>query len=204
VSLRPRRSLLMAAVVAVMAACVVAAPVFADTVPTGERHHGQVTVEPAYDDATGSIVYLATPDNAPFPSHTNPHSVAPLYLVLYPPNTAGVFNCMGVPGNCPDHSGGVAAAATAIMPSVYGTDPSKIPGHDHLVSVPAGHGDFNVAWHVYLELFTSAGAVRHITTEADLDAAIASGDVIQVDSGIEFLCAVVSQASYLLGTPVGG
>lgn len=177
-------------------------PVVASTTPSGERQHGQVTIEPAYDDSTGQLIYLATPNKAPNPTPANSHAVAPLYLVLYPPGTAGTFNCMGVPGNCPDHGALVAGAATAIMPSVYGTDPTAIPGHDHLVAGPASHGDFNVAWHVYLELFTRPDAVRHITTETELAAAIKSGDVLQVDSGIVFTCAVVSAASYWVGTPV--
>ena len=177
-------------------------PVLASTIPSGERQTGQVTIEPAYDDTTGQIIYLATPNKSPNPTPANSHAVAPLYLVLYPPGTAGTFNCMGVPGNCPDHGALVAGAATAIMPSVYGTDPTAIPGHDHLVAGPASHGDFNVAWHVYLELFTSASAVRHITTDGALDAAIAAGDVIEVDTGIVFTCAVVSAAAYWVGTPV--
>ena len=177
-------------------------PVLASTIPSGERQTGQVTIEPAYDDTTGQIIYLATPNKSPNPTPANSHAVAPLYLVLYPPGTAGTFNCMGVPGNCPDHGALVAGAATTIMPSVYGTDPTAIPGHDHLVAGPASHGDFNVAWHVYLELFTSASAVRHITTDGALDAAIAAGDVIEVDTGIVFTCAVVSAAAYWVGTPV--
>ena len=177
-------------------------PVLASTIPSGERQTGQVTIEPAYDDTTGQIIYLATPNKSPNPTPANSHAVAPLYLVLYPPGTAGTFNCMGVPGNCPDHGALVAGAATANMPSVYGTDPTAIPGHDHLVAGPASHGDFNVAWHVYLELFTSASAVRHITTDGALDAAIAAGDVIEVDTGIVFTCAVVSAAAYWVGTPV--
>ena len=197
----PRRSvgipiaLLISAVVGV-------SPALGTTVPSGERLLGQVTIEPAYNDVTGQIIFLATPNRAPNPTLANPRAAAPLYLVLYPPGTAGTFNCMGVPGNCPDHGAAVAGAATGIMPSVYGTDPAAIPGHDHLVAGPASHGDFNVAWHVYLELFTSASAVRHITTEADLDAAILSGDVREVDSGIVFTCAVVSAAAYWRGTPV--
>ena len=177
-------------------------PVLASSLPSGERTIGRVTIEPAYDDATSQIVYLLTPNQAPNPTHANAVASAPLYLILYPPGTAGTFNCMGYPGNCPDHGAAVANAATAIMPSVYGTDPSAVPGHDHLVAVPAGHGDFNVAWHVYLELFTSPGAVRHITTETELEAAIAVGDIHEVDSGIVFTCAVVSAAAYWAGTPV--
>jgi hypothetical protein len=109
---------------------------------------------------------------------------------------------MGVPGNCPDHDGLVAGAATAIMPGVYGSNPAAVPGHDHLVGAAVTKGDFNVAWHVYLELFTSSGAVTHITTLSELNTAKGSGSVRQVDSGIVFLCAIVSESAYLHGIPV--
>jgi hypothetical protein len=45
--------------------------------------------------------------------------------------------------------------------------------------------------------------VRHITLLKDLNLAKASGDLKEVDTGIVFLCSVVSQSSYLAGTPVG-
>ena len=48
--------------------------------PSGERQFGQSTLEPAYNDQTGSIVYLLTPDNASFPSKANGRATAPLYL----------------------------------------------------------------------------------------------------------------------------
>lgn len=199
--MRPR-GFFLSAVAAAAVLLLAAVPVGAAP-PSGERIVGQLAIEPAYNDATGQLIYLATPVKAPFPSHTNAHAVAPLYLVLYPPGTEGTFNCMGVPGNCPDHDGEVAGAATAIMPSVYGTDPTAIPGHDHLVDAPGG-SEFNVPWRVYLVLFTSREAVTHITTEAQLDAALDAGDVIEVDSGIEFLCSVVSSKAYWRGMPIGG
>jgi hypothetical protein len=186
-----------------IAACLAASPVLAADPPTGEHHFGHVTIEPAYNDATGDIIYLLTPDKAPFPSHTNPSSVAPLYMIMYPPGTNWTLNCEGVPGNCPDHDLLAASAATSIMPSVYGTDPMAVPGHDHLVDAPGG-ADFNVPWHVYIELFTSPGAVRHITTDAQLDAAKDAGQVIEVDTGLEFLCSVVPAQTYWRGTAVGG
>jgi hypothetical protein len=181
---------------------------FADSLPSGERTHGAVTIEPAYEDMTGGIVYLQTPNQlAPLSSTNvingvNPHSVAPLYLVVYPPGTSGTLDCMGVPGNCPDHDGAIAAAATGIMPSVYGTDPNAVPGHDHLVGVASTAGDFNVPWHVYVELFTSRTAVTHITTVDQLNNAKSAGELTEIDTGIVFLCAVVSQSSYAAGTPV--
>jgi hypothetical protein len=189
-----------------LAVCTVGAPVLAvaTDLPSGETYHGQTRVEPAYNDADGSLVYLLTPDNAPFPANqVNQHAVAPLFLVVYPPGTAGTFNCMHVPGNCPDHDLAIATAATSLEQPVYGKDPTQIPGHDHLVGVASTHGDFNVAWHVWVELFTSNKAVRHITTLTDLNAAKQSGDLLEVDSGITFLCSVVSRAVYLAGTPAG-
>ncbi|HVH64109.1 MAG TPA: hypothetical protein VNA65_10970 [Candidatus Dormibacteraeota bacterium] len=179
----------------------------AGSLPSGEREHGNVTVEPAYNDVDGSIVYLQTPNHlAPLgPTNViqkvNPHAVAPLYLVVYPPNTPGTFNCMGVPGNCPDHDGPIAGIAVSTQPGVYGTNSLLIPGHDHLVG---GHGSgaFNAPWHVYVELFTSNGAVTHITTVAQLDSAKGSGEIQEVDTGLVFLCAIVSESAYLAGTPV--
>jgi hypothetical protein len=192
----------------VVALCALPFNALADTLPNGERSHGNVTIEPAYNDADGSIVYLSTPNHlAPLGptnviQNVNPHAVAPLYLIVYPAGTAGTFNCMGVPGNCPDHGGVIAGLASSVMPTVY-PDPNAVPGHDHLVGVAKTGGDFNIAWHVYVELFTSQAAVHHITLVSDLSASKASGELEEVDTGIVFLCSVVSEGSYLAGTPVG-
>jgi hypothetical protein len=188
-------------------ACLLPFSVGAASLPSGERALGNATIEPAYDDFDGTFVYLLTPNrlaplgpNNPI-NNVNPHAVAPLYLIVYPPGTPGTFNCMGVPGNCPDHGGAIAGVATSVEPAVYGTNPAAVPGHDHLVGMPHT-GDFNVPWHVYVELFTSNAAVTHITTLAQLQAAWSSGGVIQLDSGITFVCAVVSEHAYMAGTPV--
>ncbi len=180
---------------------------FAAGLPTGERSLGNATIEPAYNDYDGSVVYLLTPNrlaplgpNNPI-NNVNPHAVAPLYLIVYPPGTSGTFNCMGAPGNCPDHAGVIAGVATQVMPSVYGTDPSAVPGHDHLVGMPRT-GDFNVPWRVYIELFTPGATVTHVTTLAQLQSAWSSGTLRQLDSGITFVCAVVSEHAYLAGKPV--
>lgn len=172
--------------------------------PTGERQFGMATVEPAYNDQTGSIVYLLTPDKAPFPSKANGHARAPLYLVEYPPgSTVTGFNCAGVPGNCPDHDFEVASAATGIMPTVYGTNPLALPGHDHLVGAPGSGGDFNVAWEVVEVVFKNkAAANTRLTTEAQIDAAVAHGDAMKVDLGFAFNCSVVPATVYWKGTPV--
>lgn len=196
-----------------------AAPVVADGLPSGERilgnagaMHGAV-IEPAYDYSTGNLAYLLTPTGAPFPSHPNAHAIAPLYLVVYPPSYPGwTLNCMHVPGNCPDHDGLIAGAAVGFEPGVYGKSPAAVPGHDHLVGKASTGGDFNVAWHVYVELFTSAAAVTHITTLSELQAAWTSGAILTgnagpltekgVDSGITFNCSIVSAAAYARATPV--
>lgn len=181
----------------------VAAP--ANGLPSGERHFGQVSVEPAFDDQTGGTIFLLTPDKSPFPTKVNSHATAPLYLVEYPPGTTvGTLDCMGIPGNCPDHDAAVAGAAVSIMPGVYGTDVSLVPGHDHLVAPPASGGDFNIAWEVIEVLFTNkAAANTRLTTEAAIDAAVARGDAITVDLGFSFTCVVVPANVYWKGTPVG-
>jgi hypothetical protein len=113
---------------------------------------------------------------------------------------------MGVPGDCPDHDGVIASVATTVLPGVYGSDPTTVPGHDHLVGV-APTGDFNVPWHVLVELFTSDAAVTHITTIAQPQAAWAAGKILAtgsgmgIDTGITFVCSVVSANTYLAGTP---
>lgn len=185
----------------------------AGSLPSGERTHGQVSVEPAYDDMTGGLVYLATPNRlAPLGPNNpingvNQHAAAPLFIVVYPPGTDGTFNCMGVPGNCPDHDGTIAGVATGREPSVYGTDPNVVPGHDHLVGVAKTGGDFNTPWHVYVELFTPGATVTHITTLAQLQTAWESGAILQtssglgIDTGITFVCAEVSASAYWNGAP---
>jgi hypothetical protein len=201
------KALFRAAAVLVLAVfAVVPTTGAADSLPSGERNHGNVSVEPAYNDFDGSIVYLQTPErlaplnpNNPI-ANVNAHAVAPLYLVVYPPGTAGTLNCMGDPGNCPDHDGAIAGLATSVKPGVYGSLAAAVPGHDHLVGLPHT-GDFNVAWHVYVELFNSSAAVTHITTLGELQSAWAAGDLTQVDTGIVFVCSVVSEKAYLAGTP---
>ena len=191
-----------------LAALVAAAPVAASAngLPSGERVHGNVAVEPAYNDADGSIIYIQTPNHlAPLGStnviqNVSAHAVAPLFLIVYPKPIA-TFNCAGVPGNCPDHDLPVASIAVSQQSATYGTHANLVPGHDHLVAGQHA-GDFNIAWHVYVELFTSPGVVTHITTLTALNAAKSTGAIEEVDTKIVFLCSIVSQSAYLAGTPV--
>src|SRR5215467_14141678 len=133
---------------------------------SGQRAFGQVTIEPAIDDATGNEIFLLTPDNVPLPSNAATRAHAPLYLVLYPTASAidaDTLNCQ--PVNC-DHA----------QTFVY-----SLKGHDHLVGVPHT-GDFNVAWDVVLVAFTEQafadGAINNrILTLDQINAALAAGDV---------------------------
>ncbi|GAC1327022.1 MAG: hypothetical protein NVSMB22_18390 [Chloroflexota bacterium] len=184
--------------------------------PSGQTAFGQGTVEPAYDDSTGNLVFLLTPNHAPFPSESNPRASAPLYIPMYPQSsTVSAFNCL--PTNC-DHlnvvpSGLVTSFGlqsvypTGTITTKYGTFTGGLyKGHDHLVGVASTGGDFNIAWHVYLLLFTAHGvadgAANHeITTLPQIQAAIGAGDVVgPIDSGIVFNCSVVSEATYLRGS----
>ncbi|MBI3751333.1 MAG: hypothetical protein HY263_06715, partial [Chloroflexi bacterium] len=130
-----RRSFVVAATV--VSLLIAAVPASATPAPSGDRLVGNVdqghgaAIEPAYDYNTGELTYILTPLGAPFPAKANDRAVAPLYIVVYPASYPGwTLSCMGVPGNCPDHDGLIAGAATGIEPGVYGTDPSAVPGHD--------------------------------------------------------------------------
>src|SRR5437016_5025607 len=177
---------------------------------TGIRALGGTTIEPAVDLSDGTQTFLLTPNNSPFYAGPGPlpppfKSVsAPLYLVTYPLGTtadaAAPFNCYtegfftpGLPYNC-DH---------AQIPG--------IKGHDHLVGDPGSKtpdGDYDVAWHVWVTLFTPKGiqdgaSNTRILTLAQLKAAQAAGDVTGfIDTGHYFECAAVSGPVYTGGTPL--
>lgn len=181
-----------------------AVPAGASTVPSGERVLGRDGVEPAYNDATGSIGYIMVPANAPDPVKANPTSWAPIYLPVYPVSAApsvGTLICQHTPvENCPSHGDAIAGLAQQVMPSVYG---AGVLGHDHLLDFPGG-SDFNVAWEPIVVLFTSSSAANeHITTEAQLDAAIARHDAIEIPlPQLTFDCVAVSASVYNRATPV--
>jgi hypothetical protein len=158
---------------------------------SGQRAFGQVTIEPAIDDATGNEIFLLTPNNVPVPSHAAQRAHAPLYLVLYPASStidADTLNCQ--PVNC-DH----------VQTFAY-----PLKGHDHLVGVPHT-GDFNVAWDVVIVAFTEQGFAdgainNRILTLEQLNAAVAAGDVITIGPVTSFNCSITSAATYLKGTPL--
>jgi len=175
----------------------------AASIPSGERQVGQSVLEPVYNaEQAGAIGFVSTPLHAPM--HANPKAWSPFFVPVYPAgSTVGPLLCEHVPAdNCPDHGPGIADAAAAIVPSVYG---SGVIGHDHVMDFPGG-ADFNVAWEPVLVLFTSrAAANEHLLTDSQIAAAVARHDAIEVPlPALTFHCARVSAAVYALGTPFNG
>ncbi|MDE3024434.1 MAG: hypothetical protein KGI93_02570 [Acidobacteriota bacterium] len=197
---------------AALVGLVVASAVSATSAPSGEVTYGNSsfdvntqtfvggggTIEPAYDDTTGTLVYLQTPNHAFVHPPADAKNVAPLYLVVYPAGSIdpASLNCAHLPAdNCPDHGNIVAGAAEAINATVYGRG---VAGHDHLVGIASTGGDFNIVWEPVLVLFNSTAAVHHITTLGDL----ASSDVTEIPlPALDFHCSSVSAAAYDRGTP---
>lgn len=196
---------------------------------SGPPYSGQVffsggSVEPAINDANGATVYLLTPKQAP--TNANSAAVAPLYLPVYPLASTldpTALNCQ--PTNC-DHvnvlpfSNPLYPLGTVTVPAI-GTFPGgtftggTYLGHDHLVGVPPT-GDFNVAWHVYLLVFTPHavfdGAINtRITTLSQIGGEVLAGDLVNtmpppgsdnptgavgIDTEIIFNCSIVSSKVY--------
>ncbi|HKS79738.1 MAG TPA: hypothetical protein VJQ07_12815 [Gaiellaceae bacterium] len=226
-----KRFLALSALLGAMALVVATVAVSAGPTPSGQRMYGNAsfslanpadptsgsfsggggTIEPAYDDATGTLVYLQTPNGPPVhppkkidPSTGMPINVAPIYLPMYPVGSGidpATLNCAHVPAdNCPDHGPLLAAVAASIMPNVYG---GGVVGHDHLVGIASTGGDFNILWEPVLVLFTNPGAATtHITTLAQINNAVANHDAIEVPiPPATFHCSSVSAAAYWRGTP---
>jgi hypothetical protein len=215
--LKKRAALFVAAMASMLCvATVVPTAVSATSWPSGQRmlaattfdfstlHFtgGGATIEPAINDANGTLVYLLTPNKVL--AHPNAHNVANLYLTVYPAGSGIVpstLNCAHVPGdNCADHGPIVAGAAATIVPTVYG---GGVVGHDHLVGIANTQGDFNIIWQPVLVLFTNAHAAttRLMTLDA-INAALANHDVIEIPlPTLDFNCSVVSASVYDHATP---
>lgn len=219
--MRTFRTALAAAALVLATAVAVPATATAGTYPTGQTTLGGVTTEPAFDAATGSLVYLATPDGTQKGGqvHLTPTNYAPLWLPVYPADSTvpeATLNCQHLYwDNCPDHGPLIAGVAQSLggpspafgLPASHAYD-SGVLGHDHLVGIASTGGDFNVAWVPIALFFTDQavtdGAIDHrILTVADVQAAIARGDVETLTlAPAAFDCASVSSAVYWRGTPV--
>jgi hypothetical protein len=197
-----RTSLLVAAASIALLIVVAAIAGATGSIPSGERAMGQSVIEPVYNaEKAGVIGFVSTPTHAPM--NANPHAWSPIFVPVYPVgSTVGPLLCQHTPApdNCPTHGDGIAGAAAAIVPSVYG---SGVLGHDHVMDFPGG-ADFNVAWEPILVLFTSkAAANQHLVTDAQIAAAVAGGDAIEIPvPSATFHCAVVAAAVWALGTPL--
>ena len=202
---------------AVLALLAVANAAYAQESESGQRNFAKVSVEPAIDYSTGKTIYLLTPIKAPFPSKANTVATAPLYLPLYPLSStvpADELNCQ--PDNCdhvnvlpfPSADYGFLPGSDQRCTDFNGGDPcSPVKGHDHLVGVAATKGDFNVAWHVELVVFTSKAFTdgninTRITTLNQINALVASKDAVIIDTPVTFNCSITSERTYELGTPV--
>jgi hypothetical protein len=215
--LRNRRFPFFTATVAVLVGCMCVTSSKAFASDSGQRNFAQVSVEPAVDSSTGDEIYLLTPIKAPFPSKANPVATAPLYLPLYPANsTVPAFELNCQPNNCdhvnvlpfPSVDYGALPGSDKLCTDFNGGNPcSPVEGHDHLVGVAKTGGDFNVAWHVKLVVFTHAAFLdgkinTRIKTVAQINALVASGDANVIDTPITFNCSITSERTYELGTPV--
>ncbi|HUX43658.1 MAG TPA: hypothetical protein VMV57_02810 [Terracidiphilus sp.] len=210
-------SILLRAAVLSVAAALLGAPMAA-LAQSGEVALGQSTVEPAFDNANGNLIYLLTPDKSPFPSTANQqHAAAPLYMVAYPTSStidASTLNCQ--PTNCshlevlPFPAPGYAALPGSNQACIdfNGSQPcAQLKGHDHLVGIASTGGDFNVDWLVELVVFTqkgfSDGAINNrVTTLAQIQALESQNDVMVIDTGLYFTCSKVSSSPYYRGTPL--
>lgn len=148
-----------------------------NTVPSGQRIHGQSVVEPVYDaDHAGVIGFISTPEHAGL--HSADQARAALYLPVYPTgSTVGGLICPHQPvDTCPDHGPAIAGVAAQLVPEVYG---AGVAGHDHVATL-RGPG-MRVGLVPTVVLFTSkAAAAEHLLTRTAIDAAIARGDAIAV------------------------
>jgi len=198
-----RRFVVASILTASVALLVFAAVGSAGSAPSGQRLYGSSTwdpvsghfvggggaIEPAFDDSTGTLVYLRTPNNnqnaknlpdkmVPFGDlgFSLPVNTAPIFLPVYPAGSgidSATLNCdhlvplnpgPGTGDNCIDHGNAVAGAAMSIDPAVYG---GGVLGHDHLVGIAKTGGDFNVLWEPVLVLFTSVNPNQERITTLD-------------------------------------
>ena len=111
------------------------------------------------------------------------HAAADLYAVIYPTNHA------------------LWPSPPLCNPCVHNGNPIF---HDHVLdSIPSspGHGEFNPLWHVFVIRPANSTAATQaayaarlpMTSEAAVDAAIAAGVAIEVDTHAYFICSIVNE-----------
>ncbi len=139
-----------------------------------------------------------------------------MYIPVYPLSStvpADDLNCQ--PTTCdhlnvppfPQTDCGVLAGGDAACMDFKGGHPcSPVKGHNHLVGIASTKGNFNVAWHVKLVVFTSPaftnGSINTmVTTLSQVQALVNSSNAFIADTPITFNCSRTSQQTYDIGTP---
>lgn len=170
------------------------------TVFQGEKLHANSVINVLYDwdvGENGPVVYASRPMGpARWPEHNNDHSVSYIYVVVYPVgSTVTGLMCYDTPmETCPDHGPVVSAGAMQANPAVYG---GGVLGHDHMSPQRAAH-----AYAVFVLFTNKAAANTHITSRAQVQAAVASGDAFLVAvPDLTFHNAPVDGRIYELATP---
>jgi hypothetical protein len=187
---------------------------------SGEVLQGNSIIGPVFDSATGKTVFVRQALGAPMPVNSNVNSMVPVYVVVYPRTStipADSLNCQ--PTNCdhlnvlpfPDLDYGLASDSQCQQWN-GGSPCSLVLGHNHLFGVPSDGGDFKVPHYVKLVVFTHQAFAECLTnadcamngavkTLAQLQALVASGDAIVLDTPITVNLSVVPERTYELGTP---
>ncbi|HEY2468836.1 MAG TPA: hypothetical protein VGI45_13485 [Terracidiphilus sp.] len=175
---------------------------------------GNSIIEPAFDDMTGTPVFIHETQKSPFPVKSNPRAAAPIYAVEYPVQSsipAAEMDCQ--PTNCdhdnvipfPDMNYGLASDDACRV--FNGGNPcSQLKGVEILLGLAPTGGDFNVAWHAELVFFTAQGfrdgAIdTKITTLSQLNSALTKGDAYLLDTPITFECSPAPKQTYDRGVP---
>ncbi len=119
------------------------------------------------------------------------------------PHNCDHLNALPFPADgYPTTEGGTTCTSFGLPADACGL----VLGHDHLIGVPPT-GDFNVAWHVILVVFTpkgfSDGAINNrMKTLQEVANAVTNGDAFEVSTPITFNCSIVSLTVYLRGVPL--
>ncbi|MGA8041795.1 MAG: hypothetical protein WCA37_03245 [Terracidiphilus sp.] len=187
---------------------------------TGEVLQGNSTIGPVFDSATGDTVFVRQALGAPMPVNSNVNSMVPVYVVVYPlQSTIPADSLQCQPTNCdhlnvlpfPDPDYGLGSDAQCQQWN-GGSPCSLVKGHNHLFGVASDGGDFKVPHYVKLVIFTQQAFKECLTnadcamnkavrTLAQMQALVASGDAVILDTPITVNLSVVPERTYELGTP---
>ena len=209
----------LCAALLMVAAALLCSPIRA-IAQSGEVLQGNSIIGPVFDSATGQIVFVRQALGAPMPVNSNVQSMVPVYVVVYPLQStvpADSLNCQ--PTNCdhlnvlpfPDPDYGLGSI-TQCQQWNGGSPCSLVKGHNHLFGVASDGGDFTVPHYVKLVVFTHQAFAECLTnvhcamnnavrTLAQMQALVASGDAIVLDTPITVNLSIVPERTYELGTP---